>query len=107
MPRPTCSPRGSRPTRWPVRPYSAERVAAVAAERAPAYRAADARIDATRDPQVVASEVLERLAAPRAAGWRMFDADLPRHHPVGPDTARVVMGVDLDRATIAGAVPTA
>jgi shikimate kinase/3-dehydroquinate synthase len=93
----------ARPT---FRPYSPERVTAIAAERAPAYRAADLRIDASPAPEAVADELLERhVDAERATGWRLFDADVPRHHPIGPPTTRIVMGVDLDEPTIAAALP--
>jgi shikimate kinase/3-dehydroquinate synthase len=93
----------ARPT---FRPYSAERVAAGAAERAPAYRAADLLVDATPDPQVVAAGLLERLGTQRPApGWRLFDAEVRRHHPIGPATTRVVMGVDLDQSTVRAALP--
>jgi 3-dehydroquinate synthetase len=92
----------ARPT---FRPYSPERVAVIAAERAPAYRAADLRLDASPAPEAVADELLTRSElAPEATGWRLFDAEVPRHHPIGPATTRIVMGVDLDRATITGAI---
>jgi len=79
-----------RPT---FRPYSAERLAAVAAEREPFYRAADVRLDARRDPSAVARDLL--VAEPPRLGRRLYDAEVARHHPIGPRKARVVIGVDL------------
>lgn len=79
-----------RPT---LQPYSAERVGAVMADRAPMYRAADVRLDAARDPERLADELLARRATP--ASRRLFDAEVARHHPIGPETARVVMGIGV------------
>jgi shikimate kinase / 3-dehydroquinate synthase len=92
-----------RPT---LMPYSAEHVAQVAAERAPAYRAADLRVDASSTPEAIAGDLLDQHAQGRSSsGWRLFDGKVPRHHPIGPTTTRIVLGVDLDRATITGALP--
>ncbi|HEX7173245.1 MAG TPA: shikimate kinase [Candidatus Limnocylindria bacterium] len=85
----------ARPT---FQPYDADRLAAVLDERFPFYRAADLRLDASRDPVRVAEELLARRTHPR--GRRLFDAEVARHHPIGPPTAHVVMGVDLDRAEL-------
>ena len=79
-----------RPT---FRPYSADRFRAVLDERAPFYRAADVRLDATRVPAAVVRAVLA-AEAPRP-GRRLYDADVERHHPIGPARARIVSGVDL------------
>jgi shikimate kinase / 3-dehydroquinate synthase len=93
----------ARPT---FRPYSAERVAAIAAERAPMYRAADFTVDASASPETAADAVLQlRQITPAAAGWRLFETDVARHHPIGAATTRIVMGIDLDHATVAAAVP--
>ena len=81
-----------RPT---FRPYSAEKLWAVLAERTPFYRAADARLDATRDVSAVARDVVLATREPRT-GRRLYDADVGRHHPIGPPVSRVVLGVDLD-----------
>jgi 3-dehydroquinate synthetase len=81
----------ARPT---FQPYDVQQLSSVLAERAPFYRAADVRLDATRDPERVFDE-LARLRAP-STGRRLFDAEVRRHHPVGPGQGRVVMGVDLD-----------
>ena len=65
----------------------------LAAERAPFYRAADRVVDADRPPTVIADE-LAGLAEPRER--RLFDAQVERHHPLGPTHARVVLGVELE-----------
>ena len=87
---------GARPT---FEPYDASGLRAVLEERAPFYRAADLRLDASRDPTQIADE-LARLPAP-PTGRRLFDAEFPRHHPIGPGDARVVMGVGLDVGALA------
>ncbi|HEX2221136.1 MAG TPA: bifunctional shikimate kinase/3-dehydroquinate synthase, partial [Candidatus Limnocylindria bacterium] len=86
----------ARPT---LQPYDAGRLASVLAEREPFYRAADLRLDARRPPALVAEELVARGSQPR--GRRLFDAEIPRRHPIGPATARTVMGVDLDLAELA------
>ena len=86
----------ARPT---FQPYDAARLSSVLAERASFYRAADVRLDATRDPDRLADELV-RLNGP-STGRRLFDAEVLRHHPIGPDHGRVVMGVDLDFGTLA------
>jgi 3-dehydroquinate synthetase/shikimate kinase len=80
----------ARPT---FQPYDEERLAAVLVSRLPFYRAADLRLDAGRAPDRLADELLARRGHPR--GRRLFDGELARRHPIGPPTARVVMGVDL------------
>jgi shikimate kinase / 3-dehydroquinate synthase len=79
-----------RPT---FRPYSAERVSAVLAEREPFYRAADIVLDAARPAATVVDELVGRRPHPR--GRRLLDAEIERHHPIGPERARVVFGTDL------------
>ena len=79
-----------RPT---FQPYRRETMARTLAERTFAYRSADVRIDASGTPASIARELAGRVG-PRQSGRRLFDADVPRHHPVGPDTTRLVMGVD-------------
>jgi 3-dehydroquinate synthetase/shikimate kinase len=59
--------------------------------RAPYYRAADVRLDAARPDLVEAACALTERPLP--AGRRLFDAEVPRHHPMGPPTARVVYGL--------------
>jgi len=79
-----------RPT---FRPYSTERLWSVLVERTPAYRAADLRLDATRPAATVADELIGWRIHPR--GRRLLDAEVARHHPIGPETARVVLGSEL------------
>jgi 3-dehydroquinate synthetase/shikimate kinase len=85
-----------RPT---FQPYDAGRLREVLAERGPFYRAADLRLDASRDTARVADELVARRSHPR--GRRLFDTDVARHHPIGPATGRIVLGVDLDIAELA------
>jgi 3-dehydroquinate synthetase len=63
------------------------------ADRTFAYRAADVRIDASGSPPAVARELAGEVG-PRPAGKRLFDGDVPRHHPVGPLNTRLVMGIN-------------
>jgi len=81
----------ARPT---FQPYDVGRLASVLRDRSPFYRAADLRLDASRDPGRVADELVARRTHPR--GRRLFDAEVPRQHPIGPVNARVVMGADLE-----------
>ncbi|MGI8999462.1 MAG: bifunctional shikimate kinase/3-dehydroquinate synthase [Candidatus Limnocylindria bacterium] len=80
----------ARPT---LQPYDLERLATVLADRAPVYRAADLRLDASGEARGVADTLLEPLAPLR--GRRLFDAEVARHHPIGPAMGRIVMGVDI------------
>jgi shikimate kinase/3-dehydroquinate synthase len=84
-----------RPT---FKPYDASRLSSVNAERAPFYRAADVRLDATPEPSRVADELIGPRARP--AGRRLFDAEVSRNHPIGPALGRVVMGVELDLGSL-------
>jgi shikimate kinase / 3-dehydroquinate synthase len=60
-------------------------------DREPFYRAANARVDASKDVDGASDEVI--AAAENASrGGRLFDAIVPRDHPNGPPTARVVLG---------------
>lgn len=84
----------------------AERLAALADERAPFYRAADAIVDGSGPPERVAEDVVRGAETSRSAdasrprytsrpawpGRRLFDAEEPRHHPIGPKRARIVFG---------------
>lgn len=79
-----------RPT---FQPYRRETMACTLADRTFAYRAADVRVDASGTPASVARE-LSALVGSRPAGKRLYDGDVPRHHPIGPPTTRLVMGVD-------------
>jgi shikimate kinase/3-dehydroquinate synthase len=82
-------------------PYDAVHLAGVLDNRLPVYRAADLRVDATRRPGRLADEILARRAVP--AGRRLFDAEVSRNHPIGPERARVVIGADLPLAELAPA----
>lgn len=73
-------------------------------ERAPFYRAADIRIDAGGPPERVAALIVERAGSSPLSGRRLYDAEVRRFHPIGPRTARVVMGIDLDAAAIRDAL---
>jgi shikimate kinase / 3-dehydroquinate synthase len=89
----------ARPT---FRPYEAGRLAAVLAERAPAYRASDARLDAERTPDAIANNVMRIRRAGNAR--RLLDLEVARHHPIGPQATHVVMGVELDAGAHPGGV---
>lgn len=73
------------------------RLATLAAERAPFYRAADVWIDTAQSPAQVVDELAVRVVGAASTG-RLFDAEVPRHHPIGPATARIVLGIDLSSA---------
>ena len=89
------------PVRRPtLEPYSAERLATALADRLPAYRAADVRVDASGAPTAIAEQIVSR-AGPRR-GRRLFDTEVERHHPIGQRKAHVVMGVDLVDASPRG-----
>lgn len=91
--------RADRVARPTFQPYDAARLEEVLDDRLPLYRAADLRLDGERAPDRLAEELLARREHPR--GRRLFDGELARHHPIGPPTARVVMGVDLPLGELA------
>jgi 3-dehydroquinate synthetase/shikimate kinase len=62
----------------------------LAERRAPFYRSADVRLDARGD---ALRAVREAIARPLPEGRRLFEAEVPRSHPMGPAVARVVYGV--------------
>lgn len=80
----------ARPT---LQPYGAERLTRAVADRAPLYRAADLRLDASGSPDAAAARLLSSRAP--LGGRRLLDAEVERHHPIGPRVARMVMGVGL------------
>ena len=80
----------ARPT---MQPYSLERLASALADRAPMYRAADLRLDASGDQEAIADRLISGFRPQR--GRRLFDAEVRRHHPIGLETARIVMGIDV------------
>lgn len=75
-------------------PYDPDRVAAFLDARTAFYRAADVHLDGSRPPATIADDLLRRLTG--ATGRRLFDAEVRRHHPIGPVRARIVLGVDLE-----------
>jgi 3-dehydroquinate synthetase len=70
--------------------------------RAPFYRAADVHIDASEAPGQVADAIVAKVRSGRPGrsgrppSRRLLDAEVRRDHPMGPRTARVVLGRDLD-----------
>jgi len=81
---------------------AAGRLASQRARRERFYRAADVRVDASAPTDVVVEAVVEAARRGRPAARRLFDAEVRRDHLMGPDTARVVLGNELDEATLAG-----
>ena len=79
-----------RPT---LQPYGAKRLATAMADRAPAYRAADVRVDASGSAEDAAEQIVSHRGPLR--GRRLFDAEVERHHPMGPPQGRLVMGIEL------------
>ena len=73
------------------------RLATLAGERAPFYRAADVWIDAAPQPAQVVDELAVRGVGAASTG-RLFDAEVPRHHSIGPATGRIILGIDLSSA---------
>jgi shikimate kinase / 3-dehydroquinate synthase len=82
-----------------LRGDGAAALAALRVAREPFYRAADAVVDAAGPVGGVATAVEAAIGAPRT-GRRLFDAQVRRDHPMGPSTARIVYGTDLDAATL-------
>lgn len=70
----------------------AERLGALAEERAPFYRAADVTVEAEPDAETVTEAVLRAAALLPPTGRRLYDAVEPRHHPIGPERARILFG---------------
>lgn len=73
------------------------RLTTLLTERAPFYRAADLAIDAGRGTGEIVDELASRALGGPSTG-RLFDAEVARHHPIGPGKGRVVLGVDLSSA---------
>jgi shikimate kinase/3-dehydroquinate synthase len=69
-----------------------ERLAELAERRAPFYRAADAELDAGLPAERVADSVADLADGPPPGRRRLFDSEEPRHHPIGPEHARIVFG---------------
>ncbi|MGH2418269.1 MAG: bifunctional shikimate kinase/3-dehydroquinate synthase [Candidatus Limnocylindria bacterium] len=79
-----------RPT---LMPYTSASVETALAARSPMYRAADVRLNASAPTEGLADELVGRRDMP--AVRRLYDADVARHHPIGPESARVVMGLNV------------
>jgi shikimate kinase/3-dehydroquinate synthase len=73
--------------------------------REPFYRAASARVDASNDVDGVSDAVIGAAKTPTPDG-RLFDAVVPRHHPNGPQTARIVLGHGISRAVFDDVIGT-
>ncbi len=85
----------------------AEALTRLAAERGPFYRAVDAAVDGDAGTPAVAAEIVRTLddLPSIASAWRpLYDAATPRHHPIGPQMGRVVMGTRLTATAIAAAL---
>lgn len=78
----------------------AEKLAAQRTNRLPFYRAADVRIDTHRPPEFVVDALARALEGPPPDGRRLFDAEEPRNHPIGPATARIVYGHAMGSAPL-------
>lgn len=87
-----------------ARPYRSETLAAMLAARLPFYRAADHRLDATADPEALVGELVAMVERETPISRRLFDAEIDRHHPIGPPRTRVVMGLDLVTPVLDGVV---
>ena len=78
----------------------AGRLATLRTARTPFYRAADLHVDASAPAESVATTILAAAAIGRPVARRLFDAEVRRDHPMGPRSARVTLGRDLDGATL-------
>jgi 3-dehydroquinate synthetase/shikimate kinase len=90
----------------PLARDGAEALARMRRAREPFYRAADVRIDASGSLETVTVAVAEGVAGRRPGSRRLFDAEVRRDHPMGPGTARVVYGTNLDVAAVAAPLST-
>lgn len=77
-----------------------ERMAGLRGARAPFYRAADRRIDTSSGADDVVGVISSAARANLPRARRLFDAKVRRDHPMGARYARVVLGTDLDDATL-------
>jgi shikimate kinase/3-dehydroquinate synthase len=74
-------------------------------EREPFYRAAALRVDASANVESVTRTLAGVLSERgKATGRPLFDAELPRAHPLGTEHARVVFGRDLDLGLLADVI---
>ena len=71
--------------------------------RADVYAAVDAVIEAAEDPDLVAEKVVH--ASGDRPGWRLLlDRPFARHHPVGPENGRLLMGAGLTEPALSSAL---
>jgi shikimate kinase / 3-dehydroquinate synthase len=75
-------------------------LARLRAAREPFYAAADHRVESAGSTRAVAAAVLAAASRPRSGARRLYDAQARRDHPMGPRTARIVYGRDLDAAML-------
>jgi 3-dehydroquinate synthetase len=72
-----------------------------ARERQPVYRAVDATVDASADPEVVAEAALAALKTGFVGRWRpLFEASFDRHDPREPEQGRLTMGRGITREAL-------
>lgn len=81
-------------------PRPAEKLATQRANRLPFYRAADVHVDTHRPPEFVVDALARAVESTLPAGRRLFDAEEPRNHPIGPATARIVYGHAMGSAPL-------
>ena len=85
---------------------AAASLAKLRADREPFYRAADRIVDADAGVPVVTALVAAALdesdGRRQQRARRLFDAQEPRGHPMGPSHARILLGRDLDKTAISG-----
>ena len=76
-----------------------------AADRAPVYRAVDMALDADREPEAVADEIVAAGQKGMAGTWRaLYDGQYARHHPAGPQRGRMLIGRAIDAASLRAAL---
>lgn len=69
------------------------------------YRAADLRVDASASVETVTARVAEGVPGRAGTeGRRLFDAEVPRAHPLGAASARIVFGRDIDDALLSDVI---
>ena len=73
---------------------AAEALARLRIARSAYYRAADVHVDVDRPMMAVVADVAELVGQSKPTG-RLFEAVVPRPHPMGPADATVVLGRDL------------
>lgn len=71
------------------------------AARDPFYRAADILIDAKGTVDQVAGAIAQAVEHPPGQSRCLYDAEVRRHHPMGPPKARIVLGENLDETVFA------